>query len=85
MTRNPANPETPGELSSHDRELPPRAPRLDDFGDVLLVPDIAVVLRTSPRTVKRHLRAGTFPIVTIDGIDKRVRFAKADVERFLRR
>ena len=24
MTRNPANPETPGELSSHDRELPPR-------------------------------------------------------------
>ena len=59
--------------------------RLSDLGDVLVLIEIAAVLRTSTRTIKRHLRAGTFPIPTLLGIDKRVRFAKADVERFLRR
>ena len=59
--------------------------RLDDLGDVLLLTELAVVLRTSTRTIKRHLRAGTFPIPTLPGIDKRVRFAKAGVERYLHR
>ena len=59
--------------------------RLDDFGDVLLLTELAVVLRTSTRTVKRHLRAGTFPIPMLLGIDKRVRFARAEVERYLHR
>ncbi len=59
--------------------------RLDDLGDVLLLTELAVVLRTSTRTIKRHLRAGTFPIPMLPGIDKRVRFARADVERYLRR
>jgi hypothetical protein len=58
---------------------------LDDFSDVLLLADIAAVLRTSERTVKRRLRAGTFPIPMLPGIDKRIRFAKADIERFLLR
>ena len=59
--------------------------RLDDLGDVLLMSEIAAVLRTSTRTIKRHLRAGTFPIPSLPGIDKRVRFARADVARYLRR
>jgi len=59
--------------------------RLDDLGDVLLLPEIAAVLRTSTRTIKRHLRAGTFPIPSLPGIDKRLRFAKADVARYLHR
>ncbi len=59
--------------------------RLDDLGDVLLMTELAVVLRTSTRTIKRHLRAGTFPIPMLLGIDKRVRFARTDVERYLRR
>ena len=59
--------------------------RLDDLGDVLLLAELAVVLRTSTRTIKRHLRAGTFPIPILLGIDKCVRFARADVERYLRR
>ena len=59
--------------------------RLDDYGDVLFLPDLATVLKTSERTIKRRLRAGTFPIRTLPSIDKRHRFAKVDVARFLNR
>ena len=59
--------------------------RLDDFGDVLLLRDVAAVLKTSDRTIKRRLRAGTFPIRTLPSINKRRRFAKVDVARFLNR
>lgn len=61
----------------------PTAGRLDEFGDVLLLDEVAEVLRTSTRTIKRHLRAGTFPIPRLLGIDKRLRFAKTDVARFV--
>ena len=56
---------------------------LEALGDVLVLDELAEVLRTSPRTIKRHLRARTFPIPTLTGIDRRLRFAKADVERYL--
>lgn len=52
---------------------------------VLLLDDMAQVMRTSTRTIKRGLRAGTFPIRPIRGIDKKIRFAGGDVERFLSR
>lgn len=52
---------------------------------VLLLPDLARVLQTSPRTIKRGLRARTFPIPTIKGIDKKLRWSSVDVERFLSR
>ena len=58
--------------------------RLSDFGDVLVLNELAIVLRTSTRTIKRRLRAGTFPIPTLPSIDKRHRFARADVEKFLK-
>jgi len=41
--------------------------RLSDFGDVLMLNELAIVLRTSPRTLKRRLRAGTLPIPTPAG------------------
>jgi predicted DNA-binding transcriptional regulator AlpA len=72
------------ENSGHPSRPDAAGRQLDDLGDVLLLPEVAAVLRTSTRTVKRHLRAATFPIPTLPGIDKRVRFAKADVEQFLR-
>ena len=59
--------------------------RLDDFGDVLFLTDVAAVLKTSERTIKRRLRSGNFPIRTLPSIDKRHRFAKVDVARFLNR
>ena len=58
---------------------------LDSLGDVLLLDEVAEVLRTSTRTIKRQLRAGTFPIRRLEGIDKRHRWAKADVDRYLHR
>jgi predicted site-specific integrase-resolvase len=66
-------------------DRPPTAIRVEDLGDVLFLTDVAAVLRTSTRTIKRHLRAGTFPIPSLPGIDKRVRFARVDVARYLRR
>ena len=84
MTRTLPNLVLAEEPSSGDDEQRSRPVRLDDFGDVLFVPDMAALLGTSTRTIKRHLRIGRFPIRPLDSIDRRVRFAKADVERFLR-
>lgn len=56
---------------------------------VLLIGDIARVLHTSVRSVRRHLQYGTFPIAPMTsprapiGIDKRYRWARRDVEQFL--
>ena len=82
--REPADVALQADAAGVDLEASGSAARLDDFSDVLLLADIAAVLRTSERTVKRRLRAGTFPIPVLPGIDKRIRFAKADVERFVR-
>ena len=50
---------------------------------VLLLGDLAEVLRTSPRSIKRRMAAGTFPIRPLRGIDSKHRWAVVDVERFL--
>ena len=56
---------------------------LEDCGDVLTLEEVASVLLTSPTTVKRRLRAGTFPIRPLVGIDRRHRWSLPDVRRYL--
>lgn len=52
-------------------------------GNVLLLDDLCRVLKTSPRTVRRRLDAGVFPIPTLPGIDKKLRWSAQAVRRFL--
>ena len=56
---------------------------LEDCGDVLTLEELASLLYTSPTTIKRRLRAGTFPIRPLVGIDRRRRWSRADVRRYL--
>jgi hypothetical protein len=57
--------------------------RLEDFGDVLMVGELAQVLGTSVRTIARQERAGVFPIPQIPGIDRKRRYARPVVAAFL--
>lgn len=57
--------------------------RLDALPDVLTLRELAHVLRCSESTIKRRLRANSFPIPKLRGLDKRTRFAKAAVRRYL--
>ncbi len=56
---------------------------LDDCNDVLTIGELASVLLSSETTIKRRLRAGTFPIRHLTGIDSRKRWSRADVRRYL--
>lgn len=51
---------------------------------VLFVEEVAQQLRCSRRTIERRLKAGTFPIKPLPSIDKRLRWAESDVQRFMR-
>ena len=57
--------------------------RLEALPDVLTLRELARVLRCSESTIKRRLRTGVFPIPTLRGVDKRMRFAKTAVVRYL--
>lgn len=59
--------------------------RLEDFGDVLMVDELAQVLGTSVRTIERQERAGVFPIPQLPGIDRKRRYAKAVIAAYLKR
>ena len=61
------------------------AGRLAAMPDVLFVRDIAAVLRCSPWTVRRRIRAGVFAVPPLPGVDKRLRFSRAAFERWLGR
>ena len=56
--------------------------RADDAGgteslpEVLFLDDVAKLLRCSPSTIKRRLRARVFPVAPLPGIDKRPRWSK---------
>ena len=55
----------------------------DALPDVLFLEDVAALLRCSPSTLKRRLRAQVFPVAPIQGIDKRPRWSKAAVMQWL--
>ena len=56
---------------------------------VLVITDLARALRTSVRSVRRHLHQGTFPIrpmtspIAAIGLDRKYRWSRKDVEEFL--
>ena len=56
---------------------------LEALPDVLTISELARVLRCSESTIKRRLRDGVFPIPSLRRLDKRMRFAKAAVLRYL--
>ena len=63
--------------------------RADDDGgmnalpEVLFLDDMAALLRCSPSTIKRRLRAHVFPVPPLPGIDKRPRWSKAALAQWL--
>lgn len=60
-----------------------------DLPAVLVITDLARVMRTSARSIRRQLHAGTFPITPMTtpihqiGFDRKYRWTRADVEAFL--
>ena len=56
---------------------------VDTLPDVLFLEDVAALLRCSPSTIKRRLRAHVFPVAPLPGIDKRPRWSKAAVMQWL--
>ena len=55
----------------------------DELPDVLFLEDLAALLRCHPKTIKRRLEAHVFPVAPIPGIDRRPRWSKAAVLRWL--
>ncbi|MYH30292.1 MAG: hypothetical protein F4137_15900, partial [Acidobacteria bacterium] len=49
----------------------------DKLPAVLLLDDVAALLRCSTTTIKRRLRARVFPVAPLSGIDKRPRWSRA--------
>ena len=66
----------PDEAESHPQRHrgPPAGLGLPE---VLFIDDVAALLRCSPSTIKRRLRARVFPVAPLPGIDKRPRWSKA--------
>ena len=64
-------------------------PNPDGLPPVLLIADLARVIQTSVRTVRRGLKAGTFPIRPFtspeapNGVDRTYRWARRDVQQYL--
>ena len=50
---------------------------------VLFIDDLTVLLRVSRSTIERRLREGTFPIPRLDPLDRRPRWSRRAVERYL--
>ena len=66
-----------------DRLPPDDDGRPDGLPEVLFLDDLAKLLRCSPSTIKRRVRARVFPVAPLPGIDKRPRWSKAMVLRWL--
>ena len=56
---------------------------LGTLPEVLFLEDVAALLRCSPSTIKRRLRAHVFPVPPLPGIDKRPRWSKAALVQWL--
>ena len=50
---------------------------VDSLPEVLFIEDVAKLLRCSPSTIKRRVRARVFPVAPLPGIDKRPRWSKS--------
>ncbi len=50
---------------------------VESLPEVLFLDDMAALLRCSRSTLERRVRAGTFPLAPVPGIDKRLRWSKA--------
>ena len=57
--------------------------RLDALPDVITIRELAGVLRCSESTIRRRLRDLVFPIPPLRGLDKKLRFSKSAVIRYL--
>ena len=60
--------------------LAPRHPH-----DVLFIKDVAELLRCSPSTIRRRVRAGVFPVAPLPGIDKRPRWSRRSFDRWFQK
>ena len=56
---------------------------VDELPEVLFLEDVAALLRCSPSTIKRRLRAHVFPVAPLPGIDKRPRWSKTALTQWL--
>ena len=57
--------------------------RLELLPDVLTIRELAQLLRCSESTIRRRLRARVFPVPVLAGLDKKKRFSKIAVARYL--
>ena len=56
---------------------------IETLPEVLFLEDMAALLRCSPSTLQRRLKAQVFPLAPIQGVDKRPRWSKAAVMQWL--
>ena len=56
-----------------------------DPPEVLFIEDVAELLRSSPSTIRRRLRAGVFPVPPLPGIDKRLRWSRRSFDSWFRK
>ena len=66
-----------------DGDRPDSGVEAGGLPEVLFVDDVAALLRCSPTTIKRRLRARVFPVAPLAGIDKRPRWSRAALLRWL--
>ena len=59
------------------------APRLDDLPDVLLVDHVASLFCCSTATVSRRVADGTFPVAPLPAVDRKLRWSRAQLRRWL--
>ena len=52
--------------------------------EVLFIEDVALLIRSSPSTIRRRLRAGVFPVPPLPGIDKRLRWSRRSFDSWFR-
>jgi predicted DNA-binding transcriptional regulator AlpA len=50
---------------------------------VLFLDDVAGILRVSRSTIERRRRDGTFPIPELPSLDRRPRWSRSEVERYV--
>ena len=50
---------------------------------ILFIEDVALIFRCSTSTIKRRLRAKTFPVDPLSPVDKKRRWSAASVYRYI--